>query len=203
MGHVRVSVLLQVKSTVHTHAIVVVVAQFSDGWRLFEIEPLSGVVVSVEALDYAVQLVIPTHVYTADGTSVLLFLDGAARLHTYPRGPAAATALSADTEQTLFAHTIDAEKGVVTGYQLVPSTLTATVVSKVMFDPAAERIAALAFKHREEKVSSLGEILGDRSVIHKYLNPHIIALATTTPYQRGSTTLAVYLLDTVRCHALE
>src|SRR4051794_29757412 len=47
-----------------------------------------------------------------------------------------------------------------------------------------------------EKIASLGRVLGDRSVLYKYLNPHLIAIATlstTTP-----TTLNVYLIDIVK-----
>jgi hypothetical protein len=43
-----------------------------------------------------------------------------------------------------------------------------------------------------------GDILGDKSVLFKYLNPSLIAVATLTPYVKRSGTLTVYLVDTIR-----
>ena len=45
-------------------------------------------------------------------------------------------------------------------------------------------LVAQAFKHAGARVNSLGEILADRTVMNKYLNPNIVTLATMSPPTR-------------------
>jgi hypothetical protein len=50
-----------------------------------------------------------------------------------------------------------------------------------------------------DHVASLGRVLGDRSVLYKYLNPYLVAITT---YQKSPNTLdrgqlSIHLLDTV------
>jgi len=47
-----------------------------------------------------------------------------------------------------------------------------------------------------EKIASLGRVLGDRSVLYKYLNPHLIAIATLST--STLTALNIYLVDVVK-----
>ncbi|KAJ3038483.1 hypothetical protein HDV00_000580 [Rhizophlyctis rosea] len=62
--------------------------------------------------------------------------------------------------------------------------------------PEGEKVAALPVRQEDEKVASLGRVLGNRSVLYKYLNPNLLALATTK-VNGTSHTLYLYLLDTV------
>ncbi|KAJ3067945.1 DUF1620 super [Podochytrium sp. JEL0797] len=62
--------------------------------------------------------------------------------------------------------------------------------------PPGELIASFAAKDRHEPISSLGRVLGNRSVLYKYLNPNLLALATIRA-THATSTLYVYLLDTV------
>ena len=48
-----------------------------------------------------------------------------------------------------------------------------------------------------EKVSSLGRVLGDRSVLYKYLNPHLAAVATFSS-STDPKSLSIYLIDIVK-----
>ena len=41
-------------------------------------------------------------------------------------------------------------------------------------------------------------MLSDRNVLYKYMNPHLVAFSTLTPYVKGSAVLHIYLLDTVK-----
>ncbi|CAG8630833.1 14657_t:CDS:10 [Funneliformis caledonium] len=63
--------------------------------------------------------------------------------------------------------------------------------------PEGESIAAIGHRPQHEKVASLGRVLGDRSVLYKYLNPHLIAVATLST-STNPTSLNVYLIDTVK-----
>lgn len=44
------------------------------------------------------------------------------------------------------------------------------------------------------KVASIGRVLGDRSTLYKYINPHLIAIATL---QDAQASLFIHLIDTV------
>jgi hypothetical protein len=44
------------------------------------------------------------------------------------------------------------------------------------------------------KVASIGRVLGDRSTLYKYINPHLLAVATLEDL---SETLVVHLIDVV------
>lgn len=46
----------------------------------------------------------------------------------------------------------------------------------------------------EEKVASIGRVLGDRSVLYKYLNPHLLVIAIAN---QAKSSLTIYLLDNV------
>ncbi len=63
------------------------------------------------------------------------------------------------------------------------------------FAPAAgEHIAALAVRAPGEPVASIGRVLGDRSVLYKYLNPHTLLVAVAHAAAARAT---VHLLDAV------
>lgn len=44
------------------------------------------------------------------------------------------------------------------------------------------------------KVASIGRVLGDRSTLYKYINPHLLAIATL---EDASATLVIHLVDAV------
>ncbi|CAG8693541.1 7769_t:CDS:10, partial [Dentiscutata erythropus] len=60
--------------------------------------------------------------------------------------------------------------------------------------PEGNTIVAIGHKPNHEKIASLGRVLGDRSVLYKYLNPNIVAVATLSP----SSSLDFYLIDIIK-----
>jgi len=66
----------------------------------------------------------------------------------------------------------------------------------------------VAYRNAEEKVNSPAEILGDDSLLLKYLNPHLVAvvtegaLAAPNNASDASTALYVSLVDTVSARVL-
>lgn len=56
--------------------------------------------------------------------------------------------------------------------------------------PPSEEIIAIIPRNVQEPVASLGKVLGDRSTLYKYLNPHLFAVLTGS-----ATRCAVYLID--------
>ncbi|KAF8252728.1 DUF1620-domain-containing protein [Wilcoxina mikolae CBS 423.85] len=81
-----------------------------------------------------------------------------------------------------------AVKGVRISSSLVPAT-TWTFVP-----PASEEITSLVSRPAHDPVASIGRVLGDRSVMYKYLNRHLLAVTTVNP---SLSTASVYLLDAV------
>ena len=63
------------------------------------------------------------------------------------------------------------------------------------FRPApGETITAITARPAHDPVASIGKVLGDRSVLYKYLNPNAILVTAT---DERSASLSIYLLDTV------
>lgn len=60
--------------------------------------------------------------------------------------------------------------------------------------PTSEVITSISTRPAHDPVASIGKVLGDRSVMYKYINPHLISIVTANP--TGSTA-SVHLLDSV------
>lgn len=60
--------------------------------------------------------------------------------------------------------------------------------------PTSELIASISTRPAHDPVASIGKVLGDRSVMYKYLNPHLISIVTANP--TGSTA-SIHLIDSV------
>jgi hypothetical protein len=79
------------------------------------------------------------------------------------------------------------------GYHLVENGLLK--ISWTLDLPNGEVIVSIS-NETPSKVASMGRVLGDRSVLYKYLNPNLVAVVTKKTLDDKST-LFVYLLDTV------
>jgi ER membrane protein complex subunit 1 len=60
--------------------------------------------------------------------------------------------------------------------------------------PHGSHLVSLSSRSAEEKVASIGRVLGDRSVLYKYLNPHLLLVVTADSAQSSMT---VYFIDKV------
>jgi ER membrane protein complex subunit 1 len=60
--------------------------------------------------------------------------------------------------------------------------------------PGGSNLVSLSTPSSGSKVASIGRVLGDRSVLYKYLNPHLFALVLATPSDSAITLL---LLDSI------
>ena len=89
---------------------------------------------------------------------------------------------------------------------------------QIEFSPQTEHIVAMAAAPRGERTASAvrhclitachcwspsltlwqGDILGDKTVLFKYINPNLLAVATLTPYVKRKATLTIYIIDTVK-----
>ncbi|KAK9244935.1 hypothetical protein V1506DRAFT_539744 [Lipomyces tetrasporus] len=81
---------------------------------------------------------------------------------------------------------------VVAGYVFKENRLVPTW--QFTLPTSSYRISSFAARHPEDKTVSLGRVLGDRSVLYKYLNPHILAVAAVDDTTKSA---AVFLIDDV------
>lgn len=166
-------------------------------------DPLTGKAVTLDGYDSVLQsfksialLALPLH--DASHNVPLAVVTADLRVKLVPNTPSALHALSQYTKP-IFVTVVDVADNSVRSYRLVAANndVTAVAHTRVAFDPTTEAIVSVAYKGIEP-VASLGEPLADRSVIYKYINPHLIAVATLTNYTRNAATLNVYVIDSVR-----
>jgi len=60
-----------------------------------------------------------------------------------------------------------------------------------------EVIVAIGAKQMHDRIHSHGKVLGDRSVLYKYLNPNLIGVVTSGQDGQKIPFVNVYLIDTV------
>ncbi|CAG8465850.1 4436_t:CDS:10 [Ambispora leptoticha] len=138
-------------------------------------------------------------------THVLALVDKELKVYLYPETLGAVKAFKDFALSSPFYFTlIDAIGGKhLAGYrvELLQSNYTLPFESNLLWAisfPDDERIAAIAKRNPHEKVASLGRVLGDRSVLYKYLNPHLVAIATITSTKDMISSLNLYLIDVVK-----
>ncbi|XP_054268217.1 ER membrane protein complex subunit 1 isoform X2 [Macrosteles quadrilineatus] len=129
----------------------------------------------------------------------LLLMDSAGVVHLYPAlSQAAAGAVARST----YLYTADTNTGHLVGYSLHIDTADQGPVKKMKAVPLweirlAAQITAIAGKNPQEKVHSQGRVLGDRSVLYKYINPNLVAVLTQIEDPLFKNVLSVYLIDVV------
>jgi len=60
--------------------------------------------------------------------------------------------------------------------------------------PKNHRLVSISSRSPEEKIASIGRVQGDRSVLYKYLNPHLLIVVTADV---SHSSITVYLIDNV------
>ena len=195
--------LFNIRSALHGEPVVLLTAIGSSGVQLVPFNPHSGAVFSAPGLtatthnlDVLAVFALPFH--DTEFHNVLAIVGKDVAVTLLPNQPSSHTALAAYTKPVYF-QSIDVPAGVISGYQLNSGagSLTATLLSRVVFNPATETIAAVSVKG-EEPMPSLGEPLGDRKVLYKFVNAFSIAVATLSNYTRNAATLNVYVVNGVR-----
>ncbi|CAI2722726.1 unnamed protein product [Schistosoma spindalis] len=136
----------------------------------------------------------------------LLLLRVDLDVEVYP-STCAATYSSPDS-QPLYIFTIESEQARLTGYRIDPvssdgKSLKATRVWRMLLSPDSSPvnkhiIVSAASRPPSEHIYSVGRVLGDRSVLYKYLNPNLIAVLTIGgDISSHTNTLIIYLIDVV------
>ncbi|RUS77416.1 hypothetical protein EGW08_014819, partial [Elysia chlorotica] len=136
----------------------------------------------------------------------LILIDDHNKPHIYPES--SQSVFKALTMQ-LFFHLLNADTGIMTGYKLTPSAseLSLDEVWTLDLQKSQQTITGVYGKRALDLVHSQGRVLGDRSVLYKYLNPNLVAVVAegeeilTSSNNKGpSAFFSLYLIDGVTGH---
>lgn len=122
---------------------------------------------------------------------VLLMADND-EVYAYPES---ALRVLREHQSNLYMYTVDNNNQKLQGYalKLYDKSVKATKTWEMHLDVA--KIIALSVKPSVEKVHSQGRVLSDRSVLYKYVNPNLLAIATLSPDPLHKNVLSIYLID--------
>ncbi|TAQ90513.1 hypothetical protein B7494_g1213 [Chlorociboria aeruginascens] len=84
--------------------------------------------------------------------------------------------------------------GEVKGLKFESKGETSFPIAAWTFQPSGQRIINVAARPAHDPVASIGRVLGDRSVLYKYLNPNVILV---TAVSDESSTASFYLIDSI------
>lgn len=107
----------------------------------------------------------------------IILLDEENKIHIYP--PSSTKEIKSHASST---YIYDADQsGVLEGFHLTPDGHGGLVGSKIWqinLGLSGDKIVAIVGKNSQERVHSQGRVLGDRSVLYKYVNPNLVAVIT-------------------------
>ncbi|KAH9504429.1 DUF1620 super, partial [Bulinus truncatus] len=137
----------------------------------------------------------------------IVLIDDKINVHIYPES--SKSILQESTMQHFF-HLINPETGFMTGYRLVPGKNGQIGIEEIWnldLQKSQQTITGVYSKRAIEHVHSQGRVLGDRSVLYKYLNPNLVAIVTEGEEQQQSSVskgptpfFSIYLVDGVTGH---
>ncbi|XP_067826240.1 ER membrane protein complex subunit 1 isoform X2 [Heptranchias perlo] len=131
-----------------------------------------------------------------DYAKVLLLIDDEHKVTVFPSSRNILQQLQ-DTAPVVFFYLVDPVWGKLNGFRLHKDLRTEQIWD-VVIPTDAQRVVIVKGKRSNEHVHSQGRVMGDRSVLYKYLNPNLLAVVTEsidTHHER--TFICVYLIDGV------
>lgn len=145
-----------------------------------EFDGFTGMLVGQTALDEKVKetAIVPT----AEGSAIIAVLAS---------GKVTALPIGTELEKPVYIVT-RRDTGAIEGLKISPD-LSSTVTWSFA-PPASESITSLTSRPAHDPVASIGRVLGDRSVMYKYINPHLLAVTTVS---EASSSASLYILDSI------
>lgn len=199
--------LLPSASAVHSELLVVLPTQGDVPAKLLWIQPLEGKVVHQENVPGGADVlsVAPLTQRGAQSSTdvipVVLF-DSKERAHALPSTSAEAKQILHEHADQIFHYEVDGAARAVRGFVVGPSGSKMVRLWNLEMGSMGEQILASASPVHSEFDHVPVHIKGDASILYKYINKNMIAVATETV--RGNTTsLNLYALDAVTGHVLQ
>ncbi|XP_055587315.1 ER membrane protein complex subunit 1 isoform X2 [Uranotaenia lowii] len=163
---------------------------------MYQFNPITGQPINggLIELPYKVRQISLLHETGPDFIRGLLVLDQQSEAHVYPES-------AAKFANNFYLFSADREKAIIDGFVVEYSNgrLSTTPTWSVNLSGAerGQQIVAIESKNPIEHVHSQGRVLSDRSVLYKYINPNLIAVATHGPDNIHKYILNVHLVDVV------
>ncbi|XP_029012302.1 ER membrane protein complex subunit 1 [Betta splendens] len=131
-----------------------------------------------------------------DYAKVLLLVDDQYKVSAFPSTKNVLQQLQ-EVATSIFFYLVDSSQGRLSGYRL-RTDLSTELIWEVVIPPEVQRIVSVKGKRPNEHVHSQGRVMGDRSVLYKYLNPNLLALVTeSTDLHQERSFIGVLLIDGV------
>lgn len=154
-----------------------VLSNLQEEMKWMCVDGMSGEIISEGSvsLSSSVVQVVPLHGNSnANGgckqNAVLILEDG-----TFVNVPKKSSGVLNDN---VYSHVIDVDNGIFKSIKVHASEENVEVVGETLFNPTMEKVVSVTYPQRNEVVQSPVTILGDDSLLLKYLNPHICVIVT-------------------------
>ena len=124
-------------------------------------------------------------------------VDTQLNFHIFPDTPNTRFKLSQKLN-SLYIYLMNTTDNLFKGYQIRMEKENKMVLIPVwsVKIPTDQNIVQLSSKRSDEVVNSVGRVLGDHTVLYKYLNPNLVALMTVQG-EGAKGSLFVYIIDAV------
>uniref|UniRef100_A0A671TIV5 ER membrane protein complex subunit 1 n=1 Tax=Sparus aurata TaxID=8175 RepID=A0A671TIV5_SPAAU len=131
-----------------------------------------------------------------DYAKVLLLVDDQYKVSAFPSTKNVLQQLQ-EMASSIFFFLIDSSQGRLSGYRL-RTDLSTELIWEVVIPTEVQKIVSVKGKRPNEHVHSQGRVMGDRSVLYKYLNPNLLALVTeSTDQHQERSFIGIILIDGV------
>ena len=200
-----------IKSVVFGEPEALVLARTSEqSFVLLTINPITGKRLSpARELTHSVQSAVLLPYRDADHRRPLLIIDEQHGVHVYPAEAATLAAFSNHLKSSMY-YSVDRAAGIATGYRYVSNTNAAAAATAPwhlddawrFVLPLDHELAAVAYPNAREHVFSPVRVTGNSTVLPKYLQPNVLAIATVqSPDNKGASFLSsdsvnIYVLNT-------
>ncbi|XP_016138578.1 ER membrane protein complex subunit 1-like [Sinocyclocheilus grahami] len=152
--------------------------------------------ISVPALPRPVIQTLLLPVIDQDYAKVLLLIDDQYKVTAFPSTKNVLQQLQ-DTASSIFFYLVDSSQGKLSGFRL-RKDLSTELIWEVVIPTEVQEIVAVKGKRANEHVHSQGRVMGDRSVLYKYLNPNLLAVITeSTDTHQERSFVGIFLIDGV------
>nr|XP_046200723.1 ER membrane protein complex subunit 1-like isoform X1 [Oncorhynchus gorbuscha] len=131
-----------------------------------------------------------------DYAKVLLLVDDQYKVTAFPSTKNVLQQLQ-EMASSIFFYLIRSDQGNLSGFRL-RKDLSTERIWEVVLPTEVQKIVAVNGKRPNEHVHSQGRVMGDRSVLYKYLNPNLLAVVTeSTDTHPERAFVGVFLVDGV------
>ncbi|XP_019723602.1 ER membrane protein complex subunit 1 isoform X1 [Hippocampus comes] len=131
-----------------------------------------------------------------DYAKVLLLVDDQYKVSAFPSTKNVLQQLQ-EMASSIFFYLVDSIQGRLSGYRL-RTDLSTELIWEVVIPTEIQTIVSVKGKRPNEHVHSQGRVMGDRSVLYKYLNPNLLAVVTeSTDMHQERSFIGILLIDGV------